>query len=353
MTIHHIINDIELANGGAQKIVRVLHTGLRERGVDSQVVTLAENVSEVSHAQSFGVSNVRDPRVISSIRRYLKEECTEQDIVHVHLFPASLFVSLAVRLSGFKGTLVFTEHSTNNRRRGTFFGRCLDSIIYPPYARIACISQGTKNTLVNWMPTLSNRLDVVENGAELTCAEIPHRDTVSPPIIISVGRLHAVKNYDMAIRMMAQLRDLDFEYWIAGLGDEECALKALAQELGIESKVKFLGFVENIPDLLRRSSVFLMPSRWEGFGLSAVEAMNAGLPCVVSDVDGLREVVSDKCAFTIPSEQPNMFIEALRRLLTEPELRVKMGEQGFQRAQLFSADAMVDNYLNFYSSVTG
>ena len=350
MTIHHIINDVEVANGGAQKIVRMLHQGLLSGGVDSRVATLIGKVDGLEGARSFGLSWVRDPRAVFSLVRYIRKNCREGDVLHGHLFPANLFLSLAVRLSGWKGLLVCTEHSTSNRRRGTALGKILDGFLYAPYQRIACISEGAKSALAQWMPVLEGRLVTVQNGAELSDSVCEARANDRRPVIVSVGRLHSLKGLDTALEAVALLGDLDFEYWIAGTGSEEERLKNLAECLGIGDKVRFLGFVEAVSSLLRRADVFLMPSKWEGFGLAAVEAMNARLPCVVSDVDGLREVVTDACAVKVPPESPDRFAAALRRLIVDPSLRIDMGRKGFERSLEFSAESMVDRYITFYEA---
>ena len=347
MTIHQIINDVT-AGGGAEKIVRTLHQEYLKRGIDSRVLSLSGDVTDIPACQSLNLSKIRDIFVIFSISRYLKEHCSKSDVVHVHLFPSSLFVSLAKCLSGWDGKLVFTEHSTHNRRRGTLLGKLIDLVLYSPYSRIACISEGTKETLGRWMPKFLDRLSIVGNGVPLSFTSFSARDNNSTPVILSMGRLQHPKNYPLALRAVALIKEVDFEYWIAGTGEDEGLLRAMAEELEIKDKVKFLGFVHDIPCLLQQADIFFMPSKWEGFGLAAVEAMNAGLPAVVSDVDGLREVVTKESAFLVPKDRPDLFADALRNLISCPELRSKMGERGFERAKLFSAKKMADKYLEFY-----
>jgi glycosyltransferase involved in cell wall biosynthesis len=231
------------------------------------------------------------------------------------------------------------------------FGRLIDLLLYKPYRQIACISAGTKDALFNWMPKLIDRLAVVENGAELAFSKCVVRPVREKAVVVSLGRLHPLKNYDVALRAIAELDDLGFEYWIAGVGDDLPRLSALAKELGVEQKVRFLGFIEDVPQLLRKADLALIPSTWEGFGLVAVEAMNAGLPVVASDVDGLREVVSSDCALTVPPDRSDLFATALRQLIENAELRQTMGAAGFERSQHFSAKAMVENYIEFYRDV--
>jgi glycosyltransferase involved in cell wall biosynthesis len=127
----------------------------------------------------------------------------------------------------------------------------------------------------------------------------------------------------------------------------------LRRELGIESKVHFLGHVDSIPDLLAGADIFLMPSNWEGFGLSAVEAMNASLPLVVSNVPGLREIVNGgpACALLVDPESPEAIAAGLRQLLVSPALRGQFGKNAFKQAQNFSINSMVESYINLYDEL--
>lgn len=97
----------------------------------------------------------------------------------------------------------------------------------------------------------------------------------------------------------------------------------------------------------------MIPSSWEGFGLAAVEAMNAALPLVVSDVPGLREVVGtdQACALLINPDDPQTIANALNRLAVSSELRREMGAVGFTRAANFSMQKMTDIYLLCYRSL--
>jgi len=354
LTIHHVINDADLENGGAQGVARRLHAGLRERGWGSRLVSVirSEAKDDAGHS-SFGLTSPYDLRAIARLVRYMRSECQAGDVIHAHLFPTMLYASMAARVAGWRGKLVCTEHSTSNRRRGTIRGRAIDRILYSRYDRVACISRGTRDNLATWMPSVAPRTVVVENGAPLAFNQIPERGPTERPIIVSVGRLSKPKNYDTALRALALLQDHPFEYRIAGTGPEEDALRRLCTQLGLDDRVRFLGFVEDVPSLLRDADIFLMPSRWEGFGLSAVEAMNAGLPVIVSDVDGLREIVaaSPPCGLFVDPLDPSSIAKAVQQLLDAPEARQSYGLAGYQCSQRYSIDAMVDNYMKFYRSL--
>jgi glycosyltransferase involved in cell wall biosynthesis len=168
-----------------------------------------------------------------------------------------------------------------------------------------------------------------------------------------VGNLRPVKNYDNALKAISLLDEFDFEYQIAGKGEREEDLARICRELGLASKVCFLGYIESASDLFASADIFLMPSKWEGFGLAAVEAMNASLPLVVSDVAGLREVVNSPapCALLVNPESPASIAEGIRQLLISPSLRLQLGSNAFQQARKFGGDPMVENYVSFYAEL--
>nr|MDU9045615.1 glycosyltransferase family 4 protein [Candidatus Electrothrix aestuarii] len=351
-TIHQIINNLERA--GAQILVRQLHEALLFNGIDSRLVSLtAFSSSEPITYQSLGFFECYNLRAIAALYAYIKNNCKPNDIIHVHLFPAMLYVSLAVRLTGWQGTLICTEHNTHNRRRNRYIGKIIDSILYSRYRKIICISKGTKDALVTWMPSLRPKLSIISNGIPLTYNRFPIRQFREKPIIISVGSLSKQKNYDIAIRAMHLISDIDYEYWIAGEGSEEDNLKSLCKSLNLDKKIRFLGLIEDVPSLLKEADIFLMPSLWEGFGLAAVEAMNAGLPLIVSDVPGLREIVAslEECALLVPPNEPHRISQAVRELLINPDKRVIFGKNAYLRSSAFSIEETIENHIKFYSTI--
>lgn len=353
MIVRHIINDLDLRRGGAQRVVNVLHSGLLERGVDSRVICLTGHNTDTPFVTHLGSRNPRSPIALLKLAMYLRNNQVEGEVLHSHLFPSNLYTCIAARLAGSKAARVTTEHNTTNRRRGTRLGKYLDTFLYQHYDRIACISVGTLEALEQWLPAIKGRCSLIYNGVDLSFSAFSRlqdapRSTVT---IISVGRLHNQKNYGLALQSLSRLESDRWQYLIAGTGSEEKQLKETVEKLGLKHNVKFLGYVDNIPALLGKADIFLMPSRWEGFGLAAVEAMNAGLPLVVSDVDGLREVVSDKSAFVISGNNPSDYAIALSRLVQDPGLRFSMGQSAFVESKKFEADTMIDNYLRLYESL--
>jgi glycosyltransferase involved in cell wall biosynthesis len=340
--------------GGAQRVVRALHAGLRNRNVESYILGLMEQKDcEIDGAKSLGLKSPYEVRAFHGIYRYLVNYVKPEDIVHVHLFPPILYLSLLNIVGQSQCHLVCTEHSTSNRRRDTVFGRIVDMVTYTEYEQVIAISAAVEEKLLKWKPGLKGKTCVIHNGVDLIHKQIIEHPARQHLKVLSVGNLRPMKNYGHALEAVALLRDLDFEYCIAGEGTCQEDLFRLCRELDLESKVHFLGYVESVPDLLTAADIFLMPSKWEGFGLAAVEAMNASLPLVVSDVPGLREIVNSgsPCALLVDPESPEAIAAGLRQLLASPELRLRFGENAFKQAQNFSVDQMVEDHINLYGTL--
>jgi len=352
MRIHHITSNYSMFLGGAERMVRSLHSGLRERNIESYVLgSMLQKDPDLVGARSMGFKSAYDPRECLTIYRYLAENVKPGDIIHAHQFPTVFYVSILSRMRRFQCHFICTEHSTSNRRRNMAFGKILDKIIYSGYQRVVAVSQGVEQELLSWKPELKGKTRVIFNGARLQFERVLEHKPKGCLKVLSIGNLRPAKNYHNVLRAVALLGDLDFEYQIAGTGECMNDLLRLSRELGLESKVRFLGYIESIQNLLAAANVFLMPSRWEGFGLAAVEAMNASLPLVVSDIPGLREIVDvdPPCALFVDPESPESIANGLRQLLVSSDLRLQLSANAFAHSQKFSIDQMVETYIKLYA----
>lgn len=139
---------------------------------------------------------------------------------------------------------------------------------------------------------------------------------------------------------------------LMGDGPERAGLEGLGRELGLQDRMTFTGWVEPPWVARQRCDVLVMPSRVEGFGLVAVEALLAGIPVVASRVGGLSEVVEDGVTgLLVPSDDPEALASALRELEGDSVLRAELAERG--RADVrrrFSVEAMMSAYDRFLAS---
>jgi glycosyltransferase involved in cell wall biosynthesis len=111
--------------------------------------------------------------------------------------------------------------------------------------------------------------------------------------------------------------------------------------------------VRDIPSLLKIGDIFLIPSQWEGFGLAAVEAMNASLPCVVGNVPGLGDLINKdgEDAFLVAPFDENIIAQRLSQLIENKEFRHEMGKKAFVQSLNFGVDTMINDYIKLYKEV--
>ncbi|MFC1551711.1 glycosyltransferase [Candidatus Latescibacterota bacterium] len=345
---------------GADNLILCLHKLFLQQGVRSNIISLTRGIpAGIPFVDSLDLENPYHPKAFLKLsiklKEIVKQDQTEPFLLHAHLTPCQFYVPIAARIARLRMPLLTTEHNTNNRRRTMAFGKLFDRKLYNPYRHIICISEGVKTSMTNWLPKINNRLITIPNGVntdEFNTLLQPVQNSECP-IIISVGRIHKQKNYQTAIKACALLKDLNFEYHILGDGVEKPVLRKLIEEQGLVGKVKLLGFQSNVVEYLSRSNVFFMPSYWEGFGLAVVEAMACGLPVVVSDVPGVREIIgqNQKSGFLIDPHDPVSISEKLRYLICSPKLRTEMGFYNRLHAELYSIKNTAEGYLNLYQKV--
>jgi glycosyltransferase involved in cell wall biosynthesis len=144
---------------------------------------------------------------------------------------------------------------------------------------------------------------------------------------------------------------------MAGEGKMTQRLKKMAMELGINDKVEFIGFIDNseIPRVLSGHDILVMPSRREGFGVTALEAAASGLPTIATNVGGIPEVVIDgQTGLLVPSEDADMLADAIVRLSTQEGLRRDMGQKAREFVlRRYNWDDNVDEMMKIYENLTG
>ena len=154
--------------------------------------------------------------------------------------------------------------------------------------------------------------------------------------ILSVGELNSNKNHRVVIEAMAAMSDENIHYGICGRGALEQELKQFAEKLGVADKVTLFGFRNDIPRMLAAADVFCFPSKREGLGIAAIEAMAAGIPMITSDCRGTREYMSHGLnGLVCKKGTVEEYAAAIRKLKYDPVLRSNMSEACLKAAAKF------------------
>jgi len=287
------------------------------------------------------------PAVLIRLSRRLR--ALKPHVVHVQYIAPGLLSVLAARLAGVRRVLI-TVHQVG--AVCTWF----EHLLFRTATRLAditiCVSRAVEHSWferngVTWkvLPKPGPRM-VIYNcaGAELDPGRTP-RARSGIFTIGYVGRIRAEKGVDVLVRAAAKLaaQGLEFRIVVAGDGPQRAECENLARHLGVAQRFDWLGTVERqqLPELYRSFDVVAVPSRWEGFGLVAAEAMLHGAPVVAARTGGLPEIIEDGATGLLfePGDEAGL-ATALRRIQEDPVLAANCAARaGARAARWFSPAA--------------
>ena len=214
------------------------------------------------------------------------------------------------------------------------------------FSKFIVLTEGNKN---EWK--LKN-LQVIPNPLPFFPVE---KSSLQNKKVIAVGKQSYQKSYDRLLKSWALLGKefQDWELHIYGKFDENLGLEQLAKELNIEKQVFFHLPEKNIEEKYAESSIFVLSSRYEGFGMVLIEAMSFGIPCVSFDCNyGPSDIIKDnEDGFLIKNGDEKDFVQKLQELMRDENLRKEMGEKARENVQRFSPQNVVKQWDELFKKI--
>jgi len=171
-------------------------------------------------------------------------------------------------------------------------------------------------------------------------------------VIISVGELIKRKNHHLAIKALCKMKANNIYYIICGQGKLQNKLRDLYKKINNEHRVLFLGYRDDIVDLLHMSDAFLFPSLQEGLPVALMEAMAAGLPCIASNIRGSADLITDgKGGFLCDVNNINEYKNAIEKIIANDKLKFTMGEYNRNALQKFDIPVVMKQLKEIYDSI--
>lgn len=176
-------------------------------------------------------------------------------------------------------------------------------------------------------------------------------DIQKEKIILNVGRLDHAKGQDRMIEILTLVKNLDgWKLCLTANGPLRKTLEELTVNYNLQNKVEILGYVEDLGDLYNKASIFVMPSRYEGYPNALIEAMSAKLPCVVFNSFPAEEIIDDKISgFIIEDGDYENFAKTLESLMQDCNLRDEIGLNARQSVLRYSKEAITDKMREFFN----
>jgi glycosyltransferase involved in cell wall biosynthesis len=366
----HVIDSLGL--GGAQSVLINLVRYADRSLFELEVATMSGRGVYWNCVQALGIpvrslsfSRVVPVYVPSMILMCLRRR---YDIVHTHLLGAN---AIAKPLAALCGAKIRINHDHCN-------DKALDPKRWVPVAdrisnrfstHVIAVSESTRNYLVQQEHMLPERVTTIHNGIDL---ELFHprreqraaaRQRLALPadafIIAGIGRLSYQKNFSLFIDVAAAvLAERPTAYFvIAGTGPEEQQLRDRAARLGIDQRLRFLGYVNDMPEFYPAVDALLLTSRYEGLPITILEAMATGTTIVSSMLDGVAEIMHDgEDGALVASSDVDGFMRRLCELIDHPDIAARRAIAALHKVRTgFSAQsvakAVEDVYLKCLSQI--
>lgn len=348
LVVHTVL---QLDTGGMEKLLVEFARHADRARFDLQFVSLTSRgrVADEIEALGWPVTALHTPQglqpgLVLRLAKLFRRQGA--DVVHAHNSKPLIYSAPAARLAGVR-PMVYTRHGTRQgARRGETF---LYKLAVRTCDKAVCVSEDNSRLCVqDGVPP--HRVHKVWNGIDTNRFAFVGPRADGPAVM--VGRLSPEKSVDTLLRAVTIIRGSrpDFRLEIAGDGACLQPLKALADELSLGEAVRFLGDVRDVPALLARASLCVLPSLTEGISLVLLEAMARGLPIVATAVGGNPEVVvGDETGLLVPPAVPEELAGAILRVWADPALGRRMGEAGRRRVEThFDVRRMVASYESIY-----
>lgn len=303
-----------------------------------------------------------DLKLLYHLVQLIKKE--KIDLIHSHLFDINFYSSIAAKITAVPH--ICTEHgdihhpskiSKKNLVKARILTLCSQKIIF--------VSKYTKASFMKISKISEGKSAVIYNGIELhnfhSCIDVKKKRVElglrqEERVVGNVGSLYPVKGqiYLLKAAKIVLQKFPNVKFIFVGRGDLEHKLKEEAKNLNITDHVLFLGFREDIHELLKVMDVFVLPSLSEGLPLSLIEAMACSLPNIASNVGGISEVIDDGLnGFIIPPADPEKLADRITYLLKNTQSASKIGKRALQKVKAnFDLQTMINNYSRIYNEIT-
>ncbi len=281
------------------------------------------------------------------------------DLIHAHLLGSNVYGALLAMMC--RKPMIATFHGAVDVAAGERFLWAKFGIIGWGASTIVCVSKRLQEELAERSSLPARKLHLVYNGVdpELFCkapASGLKEELGLPPeanLVVSIGNIRPAKGYDHLVDAAIKMAKLDPNTHFVVVGHQRPALfeKLKAQILGAPEapRIHWLGFRQDVVNVLRQADIFLLPSTSEGFSISTVEAMMAGVPVIATRSGGPEEIVSDgESGLLVPIEDSDAIVNAIQRL-NDPTLKHQITEQALESAKSkFSLKSMLHAYQGLY-----
>jgi len=345
--------------GGAERVARNLCKGLVDHDYEVDLILVeatGELLDDVPGAVS--VIDLNAGRVLRSLRplrEYLLSQ--EPDVLYSMMTEPNVVAVLAHRLAMTDSRLVISEHnmlSYSSESVKDQLTRAGAWALYPLADDIVAVSKGVRDDLVANTRLDSADISIIYNpvDVESICKQaaqtVDHEWLIndSLDVVLAGGRHEPQKGFDTLLNAFSRINNEDARLILFGTGPETESLQAQAETLGIDDCVSFLGFIENPFAYMASADVFVLSSRYEGFGLVLIEALSCGCSVISTNCESGPAEILDNGEFgvLVPVDDVTALAHSINDSLSQQENSSTLHD----RAKDFNIDSAIDEYEKMF-----
>jgi len=344
---------------GTEKHVYLLATGLAADRYETCVCTF-ESGALVDMLKAKSIETVVIPGTHTLLNflqliRFLRKR--KFDIVHCH---SGGYACIAAKIAG-ANNIVYTKHGigfTGDELKNRGFLRKLRDLLIDQCVRAyIALTEHDRQIMHQKLYIPNHKIHVINNGIDPAFGQIKSASPGKNPTIGCVARLNPQKGLTYLIEAIPSINEKikNLKVILAGDGDEGTRLKELARKLGILKQIEFSGYIksEKAAEVIGRMDIFVLPSLWEGFPYTILEAMMMGKPIVTTDIFGINEIIDhNKTGILVPPKNSAALAVAVIDLLINKEKARFIGAAAHKKAQkYYTVDRTVSQIDQLYSSL--
>lgn len=294
---------------------------------------------------------------IFKLRRIIRKE--KPDLLFSTINENNILLLLAKFVALYRKPVIVREASHRTESGNvSVINRIITSILYNRLSSsIVALSEGVKGDLVDNFKISKDKIKVIYNPIEIDKIKKMSVERVTDfkqeddeKVIIAVGRLTEAKDYRTLLRAFKIVSEnVKSKLIILGKGKLEEELKNLCDHFGVSEKVLFLGFKSNPYKYMKTSDLFVLSSRWEGFGHVIVEAMATGIPVISTDCkSGPKEIINDKYGVLVPVSDFKKLSSEIIKMLNNDDKRNRLSKLGYERSKKFHVKKIIKEYEKLF-----
>lgn len=362
MNIVLLVN--KLTDGGAERVASLWATGFCNEGhcvtmiIKNSSAPITYKVPEEIKLYRYNESPISSLKIFRILYkfRWLREIIKERNANAIISIDPDMSLAMYIATIGISVPIIHTAHNAFERPKSapmsfrTKFEKFYRNKLY---AHVTVLTQADKDVIGNRL----SHVTVLPNPLTFEPVKsMPEKEK----IVLASGRLDEwhVKGFDLLLSAWGKLGEEKDGWKLVILGGSKTGkgldyIKKISSDLCLSDSVSFAGFQEDILSYYRKASIYVLSSRYEGFGMVLTEAMSQGCACIACDYKGRqRDIIgNDTTGIICRTDEVDDIVNGLRRLMSDDKLRVSMGKAAIERSEYFNLENTMKRWNQIFDKV--